>query len=318
MAAAAALLAGACATARAPRPGAPVPPAPTARPIEVRVRVDERGGQTRIRSMALEAYVAGCLDAETGRLAVDAAPAERMRRVQAILCRTYAIANLGRHRSEGFDLCSTTHCQLYRQLPPESLSAQLAQQAASATAGLIVTYRGAPIQALYHAHCGGRTSPADAVWGGRPEPYLTSVADPECARAAPWRSVIDRESLRRALGADPRTDPGGRLESVRVTARDEAGRATTIAIAGSQPQTFRGETLRAVVSPALGAHVVRSTWFVVRQEANDFVFEGRGSGHGAGLCQAGALQLAKAGRPEAEILAHYYPGTQMSSVETPR
>jgi stage II sporulation protein D len=268
--------------------------------------------------MPLEEYVGGCVDAEIGRLDVDAAAAERMRRVQAVLCRTYAIANLGRHQSEGFDLCSTTHCQLFRRLPPESLTARLAQQAASATAGIIITYGGRPIQALYHAHCGGRTSPADAVWGGRPEPYLTSVEDPECARAAPWRSVVDRERLRQALGADPRSDPGRRLEDVRVTGRDEVGRATAITVSGSQSHALRGETLRAIVAQALGAHVLRSTWFVVRREGNEFVFEGRGSGHGAGLCQAGALQLARAGRTDLEILAHYYPGTQLSSVATLR
>jgi stage II sporulation protein D len=278
------------------------------------VRVDERGTGARIRTIPLEEYVAGCVDAEIGRLDVDAASAERMRRVQAVLCRTYAIANLGRHQSEGFDLCSTTHCQLYRHLPPESLTARLAQQAAFATAGVVVTYNGKPIQALYHANCGGRTSPADAVWGGRPEPYLTSVEDPECARAAPWRSIIDRERLRQALSTDPRTDPGRRLEDVRVTARDGAGRATGVTVTGTQSRTLRGETLRAVVAQALGAHVLRSTWFAVRREADQFVFEGRGSGHGVGLCQAGALQLARAGRTDAEILAHYYPGTKLSSL----
>jgi stage II sporulation protein D len=301
----------ACAKARPPSTTASgAPPAP-GRQIKVRVRVDERGGGLRVRSLALEDYVAGCVDAEMGRLDIDAASAARIRRVQAVLCRTFAVANLGRHAPEGFDLCATTHCQLYRHLPAESLTARLAQQAAADTAALVVAFNGKPIQALYHASCGGRTSPADAVWGGRPEPYLRSVVDAACATSATWRSTIERERLRQALHADPRTDPGGRLDGLTVTARDEAGRAATITIAGTQVRTTRGETFRTVVTQALGAHVLRSTWFSVRRDGSEFVFEGRGSGHGAGLCQAGALAQAKAGRADAVILAFYYPGTKL-------
>jgi stage II sporulation protein D len=306
-----AILFHACAKARPPSTAvAGARPAPGAH-VKVKVRVDERGGGLRVRSLALEDYVAGCVDAEMGRLDIDAASAARIRRVQAVLCRTFAVANLGRHASEGFDLCSTTHCQLYRHLPAESLTARLAQQAAADTAALVVTFNGKPIQALYHANCGGRTSPADAVWGGRPEPYLTSVSDPACAASAKWRSAIERERLRQALHADPRTDPGSRLDGLAVAARDEAGRATSITIAGTQTRTTRGETFRAVVTQALGAHVLRSTWFSVRREGSEFVFEGRGSGHGAGLCQAGALAQATAGRSDAAILAFYFPGTKL-------
>jgi stage II sporulation protein D len=278
---------------------------------KIKVRVDERGAGLRVRTLALEDYVAGCVDAELGRLDIDVASAARVRRVQAVLCRTFAVANLGRHGSEGFDLCSTTHCQLYRHLPAESLAARLAQQAAADTAALVIAFNGKPIQALYHANCGGRTSPADAVWGGRPEPYLTSVTDAACATSAKWRSAIDRERLRQALHADPRTDPGSRLDALTVAARDNAGRAISITVAGAESRTARGETFRTVVTQALGAHVLRSTWFSVRRDGTEFVFEGRGSGHGAGLCQAGALAQAKSGRSDAAILAFYFPGTQL-------
>jgi stage II sporulation protein D len=156
------------------------------------------------------------------------------------------------------------------------------------------------------------------VWGGRPEPYLTSVADPACEATARWRSAIDRERLRQALRADPRTDPGSRLEGVSVTARDDGGRATAIAIAGAQSRTARGEAFRTVVSQSLGSQVLRSAWFVVRREGNEFVFEGRGSGHGAGLCQAGALRQARSGRSDAQILDYYFPGTHLMTLPESR
>jgi len=234
-----------------------------------------------------------------------------MRRVQAVLCRTYALANIGRHAAEGFDLCATTHCQLFRRLPPESLSARLAQQAAADTVGLAIVFNGQPIQALFHANCGGRTSTADAVWGGRPQPYLTSVADPTCGTSPAWRSTIDRERLRQALHANENTDTGSRLDRVVVAARDPVGRATAVALSGARSRTVPGETFRAAISVSLGARALRSTWFLVRREGDEFVFEGRGSGHGAGLCQAGAIARARQGQPEEAILAYYFPGTQL-------
>jgi len=261
--------------------------------------------------LELETYVAGCVDAEIGRLDLDAASAARVRRVQAVLCRTYALANLGRHAAEGFDLCATTHCQMFRRLPPESLSARLAQQAATDTAGLTLVFNGQPIQALFHAHCGGRTSAADRVWGGRPLPYLTSVADPTCETLPAWRSTLERERLRQALHANEKTDTGSRLDGVEVAGRDPVGRATAVTLSGARTRTVTGEAFRQAVSDALGARALRSTWFVVLRHGEDFVFDGRGSGHGAGLCQAGAIARARAGQSEAAILAYYFPGTQL-------
>ena len=273
--------------------------------------MNEPGSGAAIHRLELEDYVAGCVDAELGRLDLDAASAVRVRRVQAVLCRTYALANIGRHAAEGFDLCATTHCQMFRRLPPASLSARLAHQAAADTAGLTLVFNGQPIQALFHAHCGGRTSAAHSVWGGRPQPYLTSVADPTCETSPTWRSTIERERLRQALHATESTDIGSRLDRVEVAARDPAGRATVVTLSGVRSRTVTGEAFRRAVSDALGARVLRSTWFVVRPQGDEFVFEGRGSGHGAGLCQAGAIARAREGQGEAAILAHYFPGTQL-------
>ncbi len=255
--------------------------------------------------------MAGCVDAELGRIDLEPRSAASMRRLQAILCRTYAVANLGRHASEGFDLCATDHCQMFRQLPVESLSARLARNGASETAGVIVVSEGRPINALFHSSCGGRTSRAESVWGGRPEPYLVSRVDPPCERTAGWRVEVDGKRLLSALGRDQRTDPGNRLDEVTISGRDEAGRAATVVLAGPQVRSVRGETFRSVLTATLGAMTLRSTMFAVRKLGNTFVFEGRGSGHGVGLCQAGALARARAGESEEAILSFYYPGTQL-------
>ncbi len=179
-------------------------------------------------------------------------------------------------------------------------------------------FDGRPILALYHSNCGGRTSRVEAVWDGPARPYLTIVADPSCERSGTWRSSIDRERLRQALAADSRTNPGARLDQVTVAARDEAGRAASITIGGAQSRSVRGETFRMVITQVLGTQALRSTMVTIRREGNDFVFEGRGAGHGVGLCQAGAIAQAKAGRSDPAILAYYFPGTQLTSLPRSR
>ena len=91
--------------------------------------------------------------------------------VQAIVARTYAAAHRGRHARDGFDLCSTTHCQLYE--PGRLVTSRWADAARGAggrTAGLLVLYEGLPADAVFHADCGGWTSAAADVWGGAGHP----------------------------------------------------------------------------------------------------------------------------------------------------
>lgn len=286
--------------------------------VTIAVQVETSRGDHTILRLPLEEYVAGCVDAELGHVALDAAAASRMRRVQAIVCRTYALANLGRHRAEGFDLCDSTHCQRYRRLPPESLAAQLATAAARETAGLVITFGGAPIQALFHASCGGRTTRAEDVWGGQPLPYLVSVRDPSCERQAGWQYRIGTDGLGRLLRADPRTDIGTRLDRIEVARHDQTGRAAEVLLIGAATRKVLGDVFRAVVSQGLGGPALRSTWFSVRQSGGEIIFDGRGHGHGVGLCQAGAMARARDGQSEVEILAHYYPGTRLERIDPHR
>jgi len=234
-----------------------------------------------------------------------------MYQVQAILCRTFALANLGRHAGGGFDLCVTSHCQLYRP-PPDGASARSIREAVEATRGMVVVYGGRPIQAVYHAHCGGRTSAAASVWGGRSEPYLVSVVDSYCRTGSRWSLAIDDGRLRDLLNRNPRTEVGRRLDGVEVTARDEAGRALTIALSGSRSHQVSGEEFRAAVVAVLGPRSMRSTRFLVRPTGASFTFEGSGSGHGVGLCQAGAMARADAGETPEAIIRYYYPGTSLA------
>jgi stage II sporulation protein D len=104
---------------------------------------------------------------------------------------------------------------------------------------------------------------------------------------------------------------GRRLDRIQVLDRDAAGRAERIAIEGTDERVVRGETLREVLSAAFGSRTIKSTWFDVGREGTAYVFEGRGFGHGVGLCQAGALARIRAGARLSGVIQQYFPGTTL-------
>jgi stage II sporulation protein D len=306
-----ALLIAAAACAPSTRVEGPV--ADPGLPASVRVRLAEAGGAA-IRRVPLEEYVQGVILSEFAPAAGEIDAVRRMYEVQAVISRTYAAAHAGRHAAEGFDLCATTHCQLYE---PGRLRtsrwAAAARQAAAATIGVVLWYGRAPASALFHSDCGGRTSDAASVWGGDALPYLAGVVgDGPAAQAhTSWTYDVDREALRRALNAHPPTAIGASLTAVEVVERDAAQRIRRIRLRGTREVVVRGEDFRTALTRTFGPRSVKSTRFEIRRRGDMFTLEGRGFGHGVGLCQTGAYAHARAGTPLRDILRHYYPGTQL-------
>ncbi len=274
---------------------------------------DARG--TRIITLALEDYVLGAVRAELPPKTLQEDAADRVLQVQALVSRTYAIANLGRHAAEGFDLCDSTHCQLYRSMIRTESATDRAARAVAKTRNEVVTYQGRAIQALFHSNCGGHTTSASSVWGGPDQPYLRPLVDTFCARSSPgdWTFAVTEADLRRALNSEPRTAVGSRLHRIEITERDESGRAAVLTLAGARSPVVRAEELRAVMRRVFGPQAIRSTWFTVTRQGNQFVFAGVGYGHGVGLCQVGATLRARAGWSALDIITHYFPGTRVES-----
>ncbi len=283
------------------------------RPVLLRVQVRE-GQRLVVREVSLEDYVAATALSEVHPDVADADVAERMYEVQAVIARTYALANRGRHARDGFDLCSTTHCQLYE---PARLTtsrwATAARSASQQTNGEVLWYAEATARAVYHADCGGRTSAATAVWGGPGPIYLSGEKDdgPAANAHAEWSFETTLDNLHTALNSDPRTEVGAKLDGIEIAARDEAGRAEKILLRGSRTYVVRGEIFRDVLTRRLGARTVKSTMFSVKKVRGGISFSGRGFGHGVGLCQAGALARIRAGASLEDVLAHYFPGTTL-------
>ncbi len=296
-------------TVTPPRAVSPAPSADGVLTLRVGI-VGERG--VRILDLPLEDYVLAVVRAElpSGVLADPAAAG--MLEVQAIVSRTFAIANLGRHRAEGFDVCGGTHCQVLR--PPDAARAAPdgAARAVAATRSLVIAHEGRAIQALFHAACGGHTASGASVWGGS-EPYLAAVPDSFCSRlpAQAWTCEADGASLARALASSPAMDVGTGLARIDITERDVSGRVTRVALTGSRTVSVRAEAFRGALRTAFGERSLRSTRFTVAQDGRRFIFPGTGLGHGEGLCQAGALERILAGVSPADVIAHYFPGTRV-------
>jgi len=307
-------------------PAAPVPPpqAPAPRPVEtIRVQFDDRG-TTVIRDIPLDAYAAGAALSEFAPAAGVPAAIEAMYEVQTIVARTYAAAHRGRHAANGFDLCSTTHCQLYE--PGRLVAsrwADAARRSAERTAGLLVLYEGLPADAVFHADCGGFTSAATDVWGGVGHPYLPARADdgPASGAHASWQYAVGADTLRPMLDAVPQLRIGGPLNAISVVSRDASGRVARLRLqspSGARDITISATALREAMSATFGARALRSTLFDVVRQGREFLFSGKGFGHGVGLCQVGALARVTAGDDTRTVLAHYYPGTTIGPLPVTR
>ncbi len=310
-----ALLAAGCAsTPMTPSHSPPSVSSPSVDQV-VRIQIME-GNRKQIIALRLEDYIVGSVLAEAALGGLSADAVTNIARLQAVLARTYAVANLGRHRGEEFDLCSDTHCQVYR--PPQRYPARLqmvAKAAAVETRGVIITYGGRPIQALFHSDCGGHTSNAGIVWGGPTPPYLLAVLDAAEDVHREWKFDIPIDELRNALNLDNRTRVGAKLDRIDVVQRDIAGRAERVIIDGEFAPMVRGEELRAVITASFGARTIRSTRFEVDLDGKHFKFTGSGFGHGVGLCQVGAMALANRGEPFHQIIRHYYSGVRLEQLE---
>ena len=258
---------------------------------------------THTLELPLEKYVAGILAGESSVFRSDEAL-----KAMAVAARTYAVRLRGRHSSEGFDFCATTHCQ---RMDLEAVTARI-ESIAEQTAGELLWFEGKPAFTCYARDCGGRTEDAAAVWPDLAASYLRSHDDPYCSHAggAPWQWNADPLQVAEALRRSQLRTPA-RVERIAIAERTASGRARTLLLSGGgESLRISAGSFRFALGRELGWNTVLSDRYEIRPSNGRPVFEGTGSGHGVGLCQRGAEQMGLAGRSYREILAFYYPGTE--------
>lgn len=266
-------------------------------------------GLYAVNEVPLEDYLLGVLPCEIS----PSAPLEAIK-AQAIAARSYTIRKIGRFKDQPYDVDDTVRTQVYRGVEKEDPRTTAAVRA---TAGQLLTYNGVVVDAIYGAVSGGQTENCHEVWGGSPVPYLTSFPDvdergrtyAEGAKHMTWAAAYSPEELESLLRAGGYSL--GTIVEVLIAARTSSGRAAAVQLVGTHGKaSIKANDLRWI----LGVDRLRSTWFNVGRTSAGWEFAGRGWGHGVGMCQEGAIGRAKAGQNYAQILAAYYPGTQIQVV----
>lgn len=262
-----------------------------------------------VNELPLESYLMGVVPCEMGATS----PLEALK-AQAVAARTYTLTKIGSFTQYGYDVDDTTRCHVYRGMDVETSATN---EAIRQTSNQVLVYSGRPIEALYATVSGGVTADAREAFGGAGQPYLIPVVDVDEKGNAygahskwfAWYLDIPQESLESKF--KDRGVDFGRIENLTVADRGPSGRAINIQLTTAQGTIDLNARL---IRDAFGVDVVRSTFFEIRKTASGFRIEGKGWGHGVGMCQAGAVGRARAGQKYDKILTTYYPGTQLVTV----
>lgn len=286
------------------------------------------GSWTLVEQVPLQRYLEGVVPHEIGAGAPPAALA-----AQTVLARTWALANSHRFAIDGYHLCSDTQCQVYSDPRQASVGVR---QAIANTAGKVLSWKQQPINAVYHASNGGVMAAGSEAWAMQPVPYLRAELDGSAVWADRFSLPLNKSSALSLLlddddGAYGKSHPRfrwtreltavqlGQALSSLAPSRSFLPKQLTVLKRGSSGRVLaleiRGEDNQAPVVLRLDGirrrlRQLPSTLFVVQSVGGGvWKFSGGGFGHGAGLSQAGAVDLARRGWTTEQILSHYYPGT---------
>ncbi len=269
-----------------------------------------RGKLNVVNILDLDDYLKGVVPNEMPPSKFDAIEALK---AQAVAARTYALKNEGRFKREGYQLCATIACQVYRGADSER---PLSTEAVEATRGIVIKYQGELIDSLYTSTCGGHTEDAKNVFRTIDAPYLRGTSCPPENTAEvdarlvevsgyhlKWTVHVTRTELERTLR---KTLPLDELVDLEPVEYGISNRVIELKVKGrKQDFTLKGLEVKS----ALG---LKDSLFILdrvrdrrgRIEAFDFI--GHGWGHGVGLCQTGAYGLARKGQDFESILKTYY------------
>lgn len=276
----------------------PTSPAPN-QPEEITISVIYGN---KCERMELERYLLGVVLAE-----MPASFETQALCAQAVAARTYTMKHCMDDRRHGLNtICSnSTCCQAYID-PQDFIAAggswndvDRVEMAVNATGGQVLVYQGKLIEATYFSCAGGLTEGAIDVWG-QDVPYLQSVPSPGEEQAAYFidSKSFTAQQLQTALGIHLKGKPSSWFGEVTFTA---GGGVNSMEIG---EVAYRGTTLRQLLQ-------LRSTAFTVSFQGDVITFHTRGFGHRVGMSQYGANAMAEGQKTYAEILSHYYCGTEI-------
>ena len=224
-----------------------------------------------------------------------------------------------------FDVCADDHCQRYQGI--NMAVGDNVRQALSETCGEVLAYDGDICDARFSKCCGGVTEVFSTCWEDKDYPYLQSVKDPFCDTSDAeilsqvlndydletrdfyrWEQRYSQEELSELVCRRSGIDFGMILDLVPLE-RGASGRIKRLLVKGTKRTMEIGKEL--IIRRWLSESHLKSSAFDIRREGTDFVLDGRGWGHGVGLCQIGAAVMGSKGYNYKDILAWYYPGAEI-------
>jgi SpoIID/LytB domain protein len=312
---------------------------------KLKLQTNSYGNFTLVNDVSIETYLRGVVPHEIGPQAPQKAV-----EAQTIIARTYALRNVRRFLADNYQMCASTHCQVYKglgEVDPES------DKAIATTKGMVLTYNNELVDALYYSTSGGVTASFADIWNGAERPYLKPTIDsPKAIWDLNANPLDDEANFRRFIGLKDGFNETGRnvfrwskeatfadlnkdlkeylarrkhplaefnsIEWLKITMRSTGGRILNL-----QVKTDLGivELQKTEVRSAFSA--ARSTLFYLDpifesdgKTIKGYTFIGGGFGHGVGLSQFGSYNLANLGWSAAKILEFYYPKAKIQTLNS--
>ncbi len=241
----------------------------------------------------------------------------------SICIRTYAFNKITQ-KNKSFDLFADTRDQVYGGVVSET---DYTNKIVDETAGQLLSFDGKPAVVFYHSTCGGYTEDVQNVFNSKPLDYLISISDgegPNCnisPRYAWSEEYSESVFIDRLFNSRLLDNLNYAIQSVIVKSRFESGRVNELEIrlinsSGEEKIiSLFSNNIRSVIKTSDGRSILRSTMFEISLDDNkNVLINGNGFGHGVGLCQWGAIAQSRLGKDYQEILNHYYPGTEIISI----
>ena len=292
---------------------------------QLEIRTNPDGTQTAINTLDLEDYLCSVISSE-----MSANSPMELLKAHAVISRSWAIRAIEKPNHEGYHVCGDDHCQRYEGLRRMN---ERAVQAVRETAGQVLLYNDAVCDCRYYKCCGGRSEVWRTCWEDIDVPYIQSVECPYCGRVSAktlrlvlndydqettdfhdWKVTYTADELGQIIREKSGIDFGEIVDLIPLH-RGASGRIDSLQIVGTKHTEIIGKELK--IRLWLSRSCLYSSWFEVSHNPSpvtgnpSWTLTGHGWGHGAGLCQIGAAQMAEEGYTYEQILAHYYVGSRL-------
>ncbi len=260
-----------------------------------------------IKELEFEEYIAGVISKEMG----ENFPVEALK-AQAVVSRTYLIWKKNVNKNNIHDIENSIYNQVFKECKSEKIKIAVNQTKGE----ILVDEKGEIVPVFFHACCGGKTANPSDVWGGD-YPLNISTSDIYCEKCPyyTWKKSISKKYLSEILGL--------KIDRIEIIERDQTNRVKNLQILtkDGKIKKFSGHEFRLRINEKTDVYfnnpyIIPSTMFEIEDYGDKIIFKGKGYGHGVGMCQYGAKQMAEMGFNYKEILKFYFPNLKIQNLKS--